>query len=163
MADQSDQVRFEIYVNIFVFHTAFSKLYIQFIFLLYVFEVPIKIPFGEKEIDAVVSTPNRTSWQGCGVILTHGVGGDMHHKHLEALAKYLCSAGILCLRFTMKTPNFKYRVKCFAAAVVSKLKIKYINLFCCLQSAGKGRCVLAIGRGGGVVRVHTSQLHWLFF
>ena len=46
----------------------------------------------------------------------------MYHEHLEILVKHLCNAGILCLRFTMKTPNFKYRVKCFAAVVVSRFK-----------------------------------------
>ena len=58
------------------------------------------------------------------MILTHGAGGDMYHEHLDVLAKHLCNAGILCLRFTMKTPNFKYRVKCFAAVVVSRIDYK---------------------------------------
>lgn len=93
-------------------------------------------------MDAVISPPNLTSWQGCGVILTHGAGGDMHHKHLEALAKHLCNAGILCLRFTMKTPNFKYRVKCFATVVVSRLKIKSFTSIklLCLFTCRKGCC-----------------------
>ena len=77
----------------------------------------------------------------------------MHHKHLEALAKHLCDAGILCLRFTMKTPNFKYRVKCFAAVVVSRRKIKgftSIRSFC-LFTIGRARercCNFAWGGGG---------------
>lgn len=48
----------------------------------------------------------------------------MHHEHLEILAKHLSQVGLLCLRFTVKTPNFKYRVKCFAAVVVSSLLCK---------------------------------------
>ena len=64
----------------------------------------------------------------------------MYHEHLDALAKHLCTAGILCLRFTMKTPNFKYRVKCFAAVVVSRLKFKEL-LICtvCLHAKPPGK------------------------
>lgn len=45
----------------------------------------------------------------------------MFHEHLQLLVKFLCNAGILCLRFTMKTPNFMYRVKCFAVVVVGNV------------------------------------------
>jgi hypothetical protein len=90
------------------------------LYFYFIFQVSVKIPFGDKELSAVISLPKRTSWQGCGVILTHGAGGDMFHEHLEVLARHLCNAGILCLRFTMKTPNFKYRVKCFTTVVVSR-------------------------------------------
>ena len=84
----------------------------------------------------------------------------MHHKHLEALAKHLCDAGILCLRFTMKTPNFKYRVKCFAAVVVSRRKIKGFTSTrsFCLFTIGRARercCNFAWGGGGTCTNLLT--------
>ena len=66
------------------------------------------------------------------MILTHGAGGDMYHEHLDILARHLCNAGILCLRFTMKTPNFKYRVKCFAAVVDFLRDSKEYHINCCI-------------------------------
>ena len=42
----------------------------------------------------------------------------MNYLHLEKLAAHLASTGILCLRFTCRTRNFKYRIQCFTAVVV---------------------------------------------
>ena len=43
----------------------------------------------------------------------------MNFYQLCKLAQELASLGIVCLRFTCRTPNFQFRVKCYAAVVVS--------------------------------------------
>ncbi|NWY50753.1 TEX30 protein, partial [Chionis minor] len=77
--------------------------------------VKVKIPFGNKYLDAVFSVPEKKSTYG--VILTHGAGGDMNFPHLVSLAAYLASHGILCLRFTCKGLNIVHRSKAFKAVV----------------------------------------------
>ena len=81
-------------------------------------QVIVKIPVEDRELDGVFNFPCEASWNGCAVILTHGAGGDMNYLHLEKLAAHLASTGILCLRFTCRTRNFKYRIQCFTAVVV---------------------------------------------
>ncbi|XP_050188158.1 testis-expressed protein 30 isoform X2 [Myiozetetes cayanensis] len=83
-------------------------------------EVKVKIPFGNKYLDAIFSVPEKKSTYG--VILTHGAGGDMNFPHLLSLAAYLASHGVLCLRFTCKGLNVAYRTKAFKA-VVEYLKL----------------------------------------
>ncbi|XP_010180704.1 PREDICTED: testis-expressed sequence 30 protein isoform X1 [Mesitornis unicolor] len=83
-------------------------------------EVKVKIPFGNKHLDAVFSVPEKKSTYG--VILTHGAGGDMNFPHLVSLAAYLASHGVLCLRFTCKGLNISYRSKAFKT-VVEYLKL----------------------------------------
>ncbi|NWH64620.1 TEX30 protein, partial [Geococcyx californianus] len=82
--------------------------------------VKVKIPFGNKHLDAIFSVPEKKSTYG--VILTHGAGGDMNFPHLVSLAAYLASHGVLCLRFTCKGLNIAYRTKAFKA-VVEYLKL----------------------------------------
>ncbi|NXL60239.1 TEX30 protein, partial [Chordeiles acutipennis] len=82
--------------------------------------VKVKIPFGNKYLDATFSVPEKMS--AYGVILTHGAGGDMNFPHLVSLAAYLASHGVLCLRFTCKGLNIAYRTKAFKA-VVEYLKL----------------------------------------
>ncbi|XP_014799701.1 PREDICTED: testis-expressed sequence 30 protein isoform X2 [Calidris pugnax] len=83
-------------------------------------EVKVKIPFGNKYLDAIFSVPEKKSTYG--VILTHGAGGDMNFPHLVSLAAHLASHGVLCLRFTCKGLNIAYRTKAFKA-VVEYLKL----------------------------------------
>ncbi|XP_030808772.1 testis-expressed protein 30 isoform X2 [Camarhynchus parvulus] len=78
-------------------------------------EVKVKIPFGNKYLDAIFSVPEKKPTYG--VILTHGAGGDMNFPHLVSLAAYLASHGVLCLRFTCKGLNVAYRTKAFKAVV----------------------------------------------
>ncbi|OCT95404.1 testis-expressed protein 30 [Xenopus laevis] len=77
----------------------------------------IKIPFGEKYLDAVFSVPGASDSVKHGVILTHGAGGDMNFPHLVSLANYLATHGILCLRFTCKGLNLVYRTKAYRAVL----------------------------------------------
>uniref|UniRef100_A0A8B9GI55 TEX30 protein n=1 Tax=Amazona collaria TaxID=241587 RepID=A0A8B9GI55_9PSIT len=82
--------------------------------------VKVKIPFGNKYLDAVFSVPEKKPTYG--VILTHGAGGDMNFPHLVSLAACLASHGVLCLRFTCKGLNIAYRAKAFKT-VVEYLKL----------------------------------------
>ncbi|NWW52164.1 TEX30 protein, partial [Pedionomus torquatus] len=99
--------------------------------------VKVKIPFGNKYLDAIFSVPEKKSTYG--VILTHGAGGDMHFPHLVSLAAYLASHGVLCLRFTCKGLNITYRAKAFKA-VVEYLKLsddyKLSGVFLAARSMG---------------------------
>ncbi|XP_062480691.1 testis-expressed protein 30 [Pezoporus occidentalis] len=83
-------------------------------------EVKVKVPFGNKYLDAVFSVPEKKPTYG--VILTHGAGGDMNFPHLVSLAACLASRGVLCLRFTCKGLNIAYRAKAFNT-VVEYLKL----------------------------------------
>ncbi|XP_061328794.1 testis-expressed protein 30 [Pezoporus flaviventris] len=83
-------------------------------------EVKVKIPFGNKYLDAVFSVPEKKPTYG--VILTHGAGGDTNFPHLVSLAACLASRGVLCLRFTCKGLNIAYRAKAFNT-VVEYLKL----------------------------------------
>ncbi|KAM9565418.1 testis-expressed protein 30 [Guaruba guarouba] len=83
-------------------------------------EVKVKIPFGNKYLDAVFSVPEKKPTYG--MILTHGAGGDMNFPHLVSLAACLASHGVLCLRFTCKGLNIAYRAKAFKT-VVEYLKL----------------------------------------
>ncbi|XP_017926506.1 testis-expressed protein 30 isoform X2 [Manacus vitellinus] len=79
-------------------------------------EVKVKIPFGNKYLDAIFSVPEKKSTYG--VILTHGAGGDMNFPHLLSLATYLASRGVLCLRFTCKGRSMGSRA---AASLIRQL------------------------------------------
>ncbi|NXI41989.1 TEX30 protein, partial [Galbula dea] len=79
------------------------------------FQVKVKIPFGNKYLDAIISVPEKKSRYG--VILTHGAGGDMNFPHLVSLAACLACHGVLCLRFTCKGLNIAYRAKAFKRVV----------------------------------------------
>ncbi|XP_063999863.1 testis-expressed protein 30 isoform X2 [Pogoniulus pusillus] len=83
-------------------------------------EVKVKIPFGNKYLDAIFSLPEKKPKYG--VILTHGAGGDMNFPHLVSLAACLASHGVLCLRFTCKGLNIAHRTKAFKT-VVEYLKL----------------------------------------
>uniref|UniRef100_A0A8C6V3S7 Testis expressed 30 n=1 Tax=Neogobius melanostomus TaxID=47308 RepID=A0A8C6V3S7_9GOBI len=80
-------------------------------------EENLKIPFGVKQLDAVLCRPSVQVKHGAhtGVILTHGAGGDMNFRQLVALAHALAASGFLCLRFTCKGLNLAYRVKAYHA------------------------------------------------
>uniref|UniRef100_A0A8C0IMR9 KANL3/Tex30 alpha/beta hydrolase-like domain-containing protein n=1 Tax=Chelonoidis abingdonii TaxID=106734 RepID=A0A8C0IMR9_CHEAB len=75
----------------------------------------MKIPFGNKYLDAIFSVPDKILTHG--VILTHGAGGDMNFSHLVSLVDYLASRGLLCLRFTCKGLNIAYRTKAYKTVV----------------------------------------------
>ncbi|XP_030808779.1 testis-expressed protein 30 isoform X3 [Camarhynchus parvulus] len=77
-------------------------------------EVKVKIPFGNKYLDAIFSVPEKKPTYG--VILTHGAGGDMNFPHLVSLAAYLASHGVLCLRFTCRSMGSRA-----AASVIRQL------------------------------------------
>ncbi|KAG9492219.1 hypothetical protein GDO78_000631 [Eleutherodactylus coqui] len=77
----------------------------------------IRVPFGEKSLDATLSLPGAPRGVPYGVILTHGAGGDMNFPQLVALANYLASHGLLCLRFTCKGLNLGYRTKAYGAVL----------------------------------------------
>uniref|UniRef100_A0A8D0L452 Testis expressed 30 n=1 Tax=Sphenodon punctatus TaxID=8508 RepID=A0A8D0L452_SPHPU len=77
--------------------------------------VKVKIPFGRKCLDAVLSIPEKALTHG--VILTHGAGGDMNFPHLVSLAACLASHGILCLRYTCKGLNLAYRTNAYKTVV----------------------------------------------
>ncbi|XP_065058370.1 testis-expressed protein 30-like isoform X2 [Rhopilema esculentum] len=69
-------------------------------------------------INGIVSLPKeRSTWSEFAVVVTHGAGGDMNIQQLKELSQAVARAGLVCLRFTCKTPNFGHRVRCFAAAV----------------------------------------------
>uniref|UniRef100_A0A6J0TW30 Testis-expressed protein 30 isoform X3 n=1 Tax=Pogona vitticeps TaxID=103695 RepID=A0A6J0TW30_9SAUR len=78
-------------------------------------ETNVKIPFGSKYLDAILSLPDKIL--PYAVILTHGASGDMNYSHLVSLANYLVSHGLLCLRFTCKSLNIIHRAKAYKAVV----------------------------------------------
>uniref|UniRef100_UPI00398E53A2 testis-expressed protein 30 n=1 Tax=Pristiophorus japonicus TaxID=55135 RepID=UPI00398E53A2 len=77
--------------------------------------VKLKIPFGEKILNAIYTIPNAPFTHG--VILTHGAGGDMNFHQLVSMTKFLASNGILCLRFTCKGLNLDYRIRAYRAVM----------------------------------------------
>ncbi|KAK6487046.1 testis-expressed protein 30 isoform X1 [Huso huso] len=85
-------------------------------------EVKVNIPFGDKSLDGIVSVPDDHNF--CGVILTHGAGGDMNFRHLVSITTFLASNGILCVRFTCKGLNLAYRVNAYKAVVEYMRKSK---------------------------------------
>ncbi|XP_005510038.3 testis-expressed protein 30 isoform X1 [Columba livia] len=111
-------------------------------------EVKVTIPFGNKYLDAVFSVPEKKPT--CGVILTHGAGGDMNFPHLVSLAAYLASRGVLCLRFTCKGLNIAYRTKAF------KTVVEYLKLSDDYKLSG----VFLAGRSMGS-RAAASVIHQL--
>ncbi|XP_020828053.1 testis-expressed protein 30 isoform X2 [Phascolarctos cinereus] len=83
-------------------------------------EVQVKIPFGNKNLDAVCSVPDKILTDQVliyAVILTHGASGDMNFPQLKSLANHLASHGILCLRFTCKGLNITHRIKAYKAVL----------------------------------------------
>ncbi|XP_007501389.1 testis-expressed protein 30 [Monodelphis domestica] len=83
-------------------------------------EVNLKIPFGNKNLDAVCTVPDKILTDQVliyAVILTHGAAGDMNFPHLKSLANHLASNGILCLRFTCKGLNITHRIKAYKAVL----------------------------------------------
>ena len=91
------------------------------------FQVPVQIPLDDRRcLDAVVTVPKfKSTWSCFCVVMTHGAGGDLNTAPLSKLAKELSTSGLISLRFTCKTPNFAYRVRCFAAAVVCTFIVMY--------------------------------------
>ncbi|XP_018432115.1 PREDICTED: testis-expressed sequence 30 protein [Nanorana parkeri] len=91
-------------------------------------EEKIKILFGKKSLDAILSIPKDHGNVVNGVILTHGAGGDMNFAHLVSMARYLASHGLLCLRFTCKGLNLVYRTKAYNAVVVYMKSLDDYNI-----------------------------------
>ncbi|XP_036749640.2 testis-expressed protein 30 isoform X2 [Manis pentadactyla] len=77
--------------------------------------VKLKIPFGNKLLDAVCMVPNKSLTYG--VILTHGASGDINLPHLTSLASHLASHGFFCLRFTCKGLNIVHRIKAYKSVL----------------------------------------------
>uniref|UniRef100_A0A3Q3JZW3 KANL3/Tex30 alpha/beta hydrolase-like domain-containing protein n=1 Tax=Monopterus albus TaxID=43700 RepID=A0A3Q3JZW3_MONAL len=108
------------------------------------------VPFGTKQLDAVLSVPASAKDTSTAVLLTHGAGGDMNLKHLVSLAHTLASNGFLSLRFTCKGLNLSYRVKAYHAVYYFKsiiLNVFYINR--CDPSTGRSmgcRAAAALAR-----------------
>lgn len=91
--------------------------------LLFPSQDAVKVPFGNKHVDAVLCVPAAAQTdRHSAVILTHGAGGDMNFTHLVSLAHALASNGFICLRFTCKSLNLSYRVKVYQAVWVRHLK-----------------------------------------
>ncbi|XP_042666366.1 testis-expressed protein 30 isoform X1 [Centrocercus urophasianus] len=111
-------------------------------------EVKVKIPFGNKQLDAIFNVPEKKLRYG--VILTHGAGGDMNFPQLVSLAAYLASQGILCLRFTCKGLNIAYRTKAY------KTVVEYLKLSDDYKLSG----VFLAGRSMGS-RAAASVIHQL--
>ncbi|XP_039329298.1 testis-expressed protein 30 isoform X1 [Saimiri boliviensis] len=88
-------------------------------------EVKLKIPFGNKLLDAVCLVPNKSLTYG--IILTHGASGDMNLPHLMSLASHLASHGFFCLRFTCKGLNIVHRIKAYKS-VLNYLKTSEYKL-----------------------------------
>ncbi|XP_041927106.1 testis-expressed protein 30 isoform X1 [Alosa sapidissima] len=80
-------------------------------------EEKVKIPFGEKRLDAVITFTDKVSDVRTAVVLTHGAGGDMNFRHLVSLARAVAASGHICVRFTCKSLNLPYRVKAYGAVV----------------------------------------------
>uniref|UniRef100_A0A3B3SUA0 Nucleolus and neural progenitor protein n=1 Tax=Paramormyrops kingsleyae TaxID=1676925 RepID=A0A3B3SUA0_9TELE len=80
-------------------------------------EENVRIAFGGRSLDAVLSIPGQSTTVRAALVLTHGAGGDMNVKHLVSLAKAAAAAGLLCLRFTCKGLNLSYRVKAYTAVM----------------------------------------------
>ncbi|KAL2080797.1 hypothetical protein ACEWY4_022650 [Coilia grayii] len=80
-------------------------------------EETVKIPFGEKCLDAVVTIPDEVAQVRSVLLLTHGAGGDMNFRHLVSLAQAVAARGHLCMRFTCKALNLAHRVKAYRAAL----------------------------------------------
>ncbi|KAG7467300.1 hypothetical protein MATL_G00151870 [Megalops atlanticus] len=96
-------------------------------------EDKVKIPFGSKHLDAILSIPTKVKDVRTAVVLTHGAGGDMNFRHLVSLAGVLATTGLLCLRFTCKGLNLVYRVKAYNAVMeylqnLKKFTLKHIFL-----------------------------------
>ncbi|KAG2456302.1 NEPRO protein, partial [Polypterus senegalus] len=89
--------------------------------------VKVKIPFGIKFLDAVISVPMRGLHVHVGVVLTHGAGGDLHFRHLVSMATSLASNGVLCVRFTCKGLNLSYRTKAYRAVVCVKGLLRHCH------------------------------------
>uniref|UniRef100_A0A672GJS4 Testis expressed 30 n=2 Tax=Salarias fasciatus TaxID=181472 RepID=A0A672GJS4_SALFA len=75
----------------------------------------LKVPFGTKHLDGVLSVPAALNAAHTAVVLTHGAGGDMNFRQLKSLAHCLAAEGFICLRFTCKALNLGYRVRAFRA------------------------------------------------
>uniref|UniRef100_A0A8B9KT98 KANL3/Tex30 alpha/beta hydrolase-like domain-containing protein n=1 Tax=Astyanax mexicanus TaxID=7994 RepID=A0A8B9KT98_ASTMX len=110
-------------------------------------EEKVKIPFGAKVLDGILTIPEVNTVK-TGVVLTHGAGGDMNLKALQSLASCTATSGILCLRFTCKGLNLTYRVRAFQA-VVDYLKtlerFSLSHVFLAGRSMG-ARAAVALGR-----------------
>ncbi|XP_015247034.1 PREDICTED: testis-expressed sequence 30 protein [Cyprinodon variegatus] len=108
----------------------------------------VKVHFGAKSLDAVLSSPASDKDVHTAVILTHGAGGDMNFKHLVSLARALTSEGLVCLRFTCKGLNLAFRVKAYNAVwdylkTLTRFKLK--NIFFGGRSMGS-RAAAALAR-----------------
>ncbi|XP_063070614.1 testis-expressed protein 30 [Engraulis encrasicolus] len=81
-------------------------------------EEAVRIPFGEKYLDAVLTVPGGDAARLRSVlVLTHGAGGDMNFRHLVSLAQAVAACGHLCLRFTCKSLNLAHRAKAYRAVL----------------------------------------------
>ncbi|XP_007666181.1 testis-expressed protein 30 [Ornithorhynchus anatinus] len=112
-------------------------------------EVDLKIPFENKQLDAVCSVPDKPLTYG--VILTHGAGGDMNGPHLVSLAAHLASHGLLCLRFTCKGLNINYRTRAYASVLEflkSSTEYKLTGVFLAGRSMGSRAAASLISRVG---------------
>lgn len=87
------------------------------------FQVKLKIPFGNKLLDAVCLVPSKSLTYG--IILTHGASGDMNLPHLMSLASHLASHGFFCLRFTCKGLNIVHRIKAYKAVLVRNFLVYF--------------------------------------
>nr|CAB3266911.1 testis-expressed protein 30 [Phallusia mammillata] len=80
--------------------------------------VEIQIPFNEKTLAASVEVPTQwTNGPKTCVILTHGAGGDKDFYQLKILSNKLMDSGVMCVRFTCKGLNIKYRTKVYVEVV----------------------------------------------
>ncbi|MEQ2161046.1 hypothetical protein GOODEAATRI_005623 [Goodea atripinnis] len=123
------------------------------------FQELVKVPFGTKSLDAVLSVPASVKDVQTAVILTHGAGGDMNFKHLVSLAHALTSDGLVCLRFTCKGLNLGYRVKAYNAVrdyLRTLVRFELKNIFFGGRSMGC-RAAAALARQLSDVSEHAVQ------
>ena len=102
----------------------------------------ITIRHEAKDIPCVLSLPEGTNQDSdCGLILTHGAGGDLHTKQLKDITDRMVTKGWTVLRFTCRG-HINHRAKVFGTVMVStsticfgfvwlrKVMIYWIDLDC---------------------------------
>ncbi|XP_046582020.1 testis-expressed protein 30-like [Haliotis rubra] len=87
-----------------------------------IFTKKLEIKYEDRQIPAVLTTPNRPRDQG--IVFTHGAGGDMDTPQVALICEGLSKRGFTVLRFTCKSLNLKYRTKVYAEVV------KYFKMNC---------------------------------
>lgn len=97
-------------------------------------QIPVRISIDEKNsVDVIVTEPMKVStWSCFCIVITQGTGGEMNTTQLTELTHELQKAGLISLRFTCWTPDFFWRVRYLAAAVVCVFRsCNYLDVYMC--------------------------------